>query len=129
MKTIEHVEKANRIEKTIIKLDPENDQEIIVWGLMHICSHWLNAALHYMGLTEWYWDINHTSFLDSHPDKKNFYSKIDKEFRDSLNKMLTIENIRDPYVRGRADWEPCIIEKAFEAYRFIKGISKNAIAI
>jgi len=127
MKIEEHVEKANRIERTVRKLNPNDDQEVIVWGLMHICSHWLNAALHYKGVTEWSWDMNHTSFLDSHPDKKNIYLKLDKELRISLKKLLSIENIRESYVRGCSDWQPCIMENAFESYKLIKNFCGKMI--
>ena len=62
MKIKGHIEKANHIEATVQKLNPEDDQETIIWGLMHICSNWLNAALHAKGITEWYWDMNPTQF-------------------------------------------------------------------
>lgn len=63
MKIEEHMAKAERFARSVEKLDPAEDFEAVMWGRMHICSNWINAALHAKGVIPENNDVAHTWYL------------------------------------------------------------------
>jgi hypothetical protein len=50
--TASHIEKFNRMEAALARLDPEQDRELWIWTAMNGLTHLLNAAMHEAGLTK-----------------------------------------------------------------------------
>jgi hypothetical protein len=52
MKIASHIEKFERLDAVRRRLDPVADRELWIWTAMNACTHLLNAALHWCGVTE-----------------------------------------------------------------------------
>jgi len=90
----EHRAKAERIECSLAKCGPA-DYEMKIEAAMLAGTHWLNLALHRMGVTSAQADILHTYMLTVNDLRK--YRVADAALVDAL---AEIEDIRPAYVRG-----------------------------
>ena len=90
----EHRAKAERIERSLAKCGPV-DYEMKIEAAMLAGTHWLNHALHRLGVTPPQNDILHTYMLTVNELRK--YRVADEELLDALSE---IEDIRPGYVRG-----------------------------
>jgi hypothetical protein len=90
----EHRAKAEKIERSLAKCGPA-DYEMKIEAAMLAGTHWLNLALHRLGVTPPQNDILHTYMLTVNELRK--YRVADEELVDALSE---IEDIRPGYVRG-----------------------------
>ena len=90
----EHRAKAEKIERSLAKCGPA-DYEMKIEAAMLAGTHWLNLALHRLGVTPPQNDILHTYMLTVNDLRK--YRVADAELVDALSE---IEDIRPGYVRG-----------------------------
>lgn len=90
----EHRAKAERIERSLAKCGPQ-DYEMKIEAAMLAGTHWLNLALHRMGVTPPQTDVLHTYMLTVNELRK--YRLADAELLDAL---AEIEDIRPGFVRG-----------------------------
>ncbi len=89
-----HRAKAERIERSLAKCGPQ-DYEMKIEAAMLAGTHWLNLALHRMGITPPQTDVLHTYMLTVNELRK--YRVADAELLDAL---AEIEDIRPGFVRG-----------------------------
>jgi hypothetical protein len=90
----EHRAKAAKIERSLRKCGPA-DYEMKIEAAMLAGTHWLNLALHRLGVTPPQNDVLHTYMLTVNELRK--YRVADEELVDALSE---IEDIRPGYVRG-----------------------------
>jgi len=90
----EHRAKAEKIERSLAKCGPQ-DYEMKIEAAMLAGTHWLNVALHRMGVTPPQTDVLHTYMLTVNDLRK--YRVADAELLDALTE---IEDIRPGFVRG-----------------------------
>ena len=90
----EHRAKAERIERSLAKCGP-SDYEMKIGAAMLAGTHWLNLALHRMGVTPPQVDVLHTYMLTVNELRK--YRVADEELVAALTE---IEDMRPAYVRG-----------------------------
>lgn len=90
----EHRARAEKIERSLAKCGPA-DYEMKIEAAMLAGTHWLNLALHSLGVTPSRADVMHTYLLTVNELRK--YRVADAGLLDALTQ---IEDIRPPYVRG-----------------------------
>jgi len=117
MKPEEHYAKAEKIERSLSKLGP-NDYEMKIEAAMLAGTHWLNRALHRAGVTQPEVDVLHTYMLTVNEFRK--YSAADEELVGALSE---IEDIRPPFVRGN---RPGGTEAAARALSLLTLLRKKA---
>lgn len=106
MKTEQHIAVAGRIERSLRKCAPE-DIEMRIEAAMLAGTHWLNAALHRLGVTQPGNDVFHTYLLTV-----NEYRKLCVAEEDMVRALSEIEDLRPPYVRGNHAGAPAAAERA-----------------
>ena len=92
----EHRDKALKIERSLARCGA-GDYEMKIEAAMLAGTHWLNLALHRMGLTPPHADVLHTYMLTVNELRR--YRAADAALVDAL---VEIEDIRPPFVRGNA---------------------------
>lgn len=90
----EHRAKAEKIERSLAKLGPD-DYEMAIEGAMLAGTHWLNLALHLQGASSADDDVLHTYMLTVNALRK--LRVVDAARVDALTE---IEDLRPPFVRG-----------------------------
>lgn len=91
-----HLAKAARIERSLTRLKP-SDYEIRIDGAMLAANHYVNLALHVLGLRRETEDIVHTEYLAA-IDLTRFRVMAPAV----LEALEGIERLRAPFVRGGA---------------------------
>jgi hypothetical protein len=121
MRITSHIDKFRRFDAVKRRLDPEADTELWIWSAMNACTNLLNAALHHCGLTEEV-DSFHTqieglyavpdrddgTLTDSqhppgdimHVDQPAIPLPWPPAIERACAALITIEDLRKPYVRG-----------------------------
>lgn len=122
MKIREHIEKAQRIEKTMLKLDKYEDYETIILNSMFSGTHFMNAVLHKLKVTLENEDILHS-------DKPGFSQELEKDLKKALADLKVIEDLRrfvrknDPYTNSVSD---CCLDSFIKVKQFcLAAIGKN----
>lgn len=137
MRIESHLEKFRRIDITLARLSPLNDPELWIWTAMNGCTHLLNAALHWCGVTEEK-DSFHTQVMglyslpngsaglvDSlhdpgdimHVDQPTLEKVLPPALESACAALRILEDLREPHVRG---CEPIVIGdegRWIEAYK------------
>jgi hypothetical protein len=90
----EHLAVAQRIERSLAKCGPA-DYEMTIEGAMLAGTHWLNAALHRMGVTGVENDVFHTYLLTI-----NEFRRLRVADEALVAALAEIEDLRPPFVRG-----------------------------
>lgn len=116
MTPYEHIKKAERLEATLQKLDPEDDYEMVIDNCMNAVTHYMNAAFHAEGITHEMQDQGHTSrpplrFLSSSPRGK---------LKKAMGPVEFIETLRPRFVRGTEPCERETIEKCINCFEEAK---------
>lgn len=93
-----HRLKAERIERSMAKLDPRDDHEAIIDGCMVAAGHWINYTLHTLGITAPDHDVVHAYFVTLF-ERQYWAIAAGPELVDSLEE---IETLRPQHVRGDA---------------------------
>lgn len=91
-----HVAKAARIERSLARLGPR-DYEIRIDGAMLAANHYVNLALHVLGLRGETEDIVHTEYLAAID-----LTRLRVLAPQVLEALEGIERLRAPFVRGGA---------------------------
>ena len=91
-----HRRKAERIERTLAKLQP-SDYEMRIDGAMLAASHYANLALHRLGIVPETRDIIHSEFLELID-----YRRFEVAAGSLVEALEAIEELRAPFVRGAA---------------------------
>lgn len=122
MRTAAHLEKFQRIDATLGRLDVHEDPELWIWTAMSAGTHLLNAALHACGATE-ETDSFHTQgmglyavpvrehgggFRDAmhapgdvmHVGQPPISAPVPPSLSAACVALQVLENLREPYVRG-----------------------------
>ncbi len=94
MRIEEHRTTAQRIEGSLAKCGP-SDHEMKIEGAMLAGTHWLNAALHRIGVTGAEGDVFHTYLLTI-----NEYRRLRVAGEALVAALAEIEDLRPPFVRG-----------------------------
>jgi hypothetical protein len=90
----QHLAAATRIERSLQKCGA-NDWEMKIEGAMLAGTHWLNAALHRMGVTQPTGDVFHSYLLTV-----NEYRRLCVAADETVRALSEIEDLRPPFVRG-----------------------------
>jgi len=138
MKIASHLDKFHRLDATLQRLDPVVDCELWIWTAMNAGVHLLNAALHASELTretdsfhtqvEGVYTVidrtNGTMHDAMHPPGDVMHvgqPKIDAPLPADLARacaaLRTIEDLREPFVRGGERVDAGAASKWREAYR------------
>lgn len=106
MHTEQHIAAAERIERSLRKCTPE-DVEMRIEAAMLAGTHWLNAALHRLGVTQPGKDVFHTYLLTV-----NEYRRLCVADEEMVRALSEIEDLRPPYVRGNHAGAQAAAERA-----------------
>lgn len=90
----QHMAAATRIERSLQKCATQ-DWEMKIEGAMLAGTHWLNAALHRMGVTQPAGDVLHSYLLTV-----NEYRRLCVAADEMVRALSDIEDLRPPFVRG-----------------------------
>lgn len=121
MKIAAHLEKFQRLDATLARLDPRTDSELWIWTAMNAGVHLLNAALHHAGATSEI-DSFHTqveglyavpdrmrgTVLDAmhppgdvmHVGQPPIVRSLPFAIEQACASLKIIEDLREPHVRG-----------------------------
>jgi hypothetical protein len=111
----EHRAKAERIERSLAKCGA-SDFEMKIEGAMLAGTHWLNVALHQMGVTEPEADVFHTYLLTV-----NEYRRLSVADQALIKALSEIEDMRPAFVRGNFPGGPHAAQRALELLTLIRG--------
>ncbi len=128
MKIEEHMAKADRFAQSMQKLHPTDDFEAVMWARMHICSNWINAALHAKGIIPEEDDVAHTWYLFDYADHDFLEANIDEEARRALTELTVFESLRTTHVRGPGAYGSEVCKLSDRAYNHLKEYTEKAIA-
>jgi len=137
MKIESHLVKFRRMDITLAHLSPLNDPELWIWTAMNGCTHLLNAALHWCGVTEEK-DSFHTQVMGLYSVPNGPAGLVDSlhepgdvmhVHQPPLAKVLSpaldsacaalriLEDLREPHVRGCDPINSGEEQRWIEAYR------------
>jgi hypothetical protein len=115
-----HRRKAERIERTLAKLRP-GDYEMRIDGAVLAASHYVNLALHRLGILPETRDIIHTEYLEVID-----YRRLAVVAEPLVEAIEAIEELRAPFVRGSA---PGGIEAGERALELLVSVRETAVAL
>jgi len=110
----EHRARAGRIERSLAKCAPD-DFEMKIEGAMLAGTHWLNAALHRMGVTTPENDVFHTYLLTV-----NKFRRLTVADQGAINALAEIEDMRPAFVRGNFPGGQNAAQRALELLTVIR---------
>jgi hypothetical protein len=110
----EHRARARRIERSLSKCG-DRDFEMKIEGAMLAGTHWLNAALHRMVVTDPEVDVFHTYLLTV-----NEYRRLSVADENSIKALSEIEDMRPPFVRGNVVGGERAAKRALELLSLIR---------
>lgn len=94
MEPSKHRQKAERIERSLGKCEP-GDYELRIEGAMLAGTHWLNAALHCLGVNRSEQDVLHTYMLTV-----NEFRRLGAAHAELVQTLAELEDLRPLHVRG-----------------------------
>lgn len=133
-----HLEKVERIETLLARLDPLEDFELWAWMCMTAATHAVNAALHRLGSTRE--DGNYSYHVIGlyvvpprengrwqkkacppgdivHVDAPPAPGRVPAKMAEAYAALRRLEDLREPYVRGAEPVTRELVERTREAYR------------
>jgi hypothetical protein len=120
MDASQHFDKADRLEASMRRLQPDQDYETIIESCMLAGSHYLNAALHEAGVLP---PTEH--LLHSNEPPTTYWASVPESLRLAYPAMKFIEDLRPRYVRGDEQYESGLAEQCLESYRAVKSICRK----
>jgi len=117
-----HKEKVERFERTIAKLDEEEDSETLIEDYMLASSHLVNATMHALGTLREDKDIKHNNIF-GFVKKENGLKEFSEEVADLVQQ---IEQLRPSYVYGKGK-NGDTVKKAKESFIKIKKICNTLL--
>lgn len=94
-----HMKKIETLEKNASKLSSEDDHEVLVEVYMLISAHYINAALHHLGVMGQSKDIKHNQIF-------SFLKDSDKLGKDTViisECMKKLDDLRPSHVYGKGE--------------------------
>ena len=110
MEPRDHVAKAQRIEASLRKFDPDDDPEMIIETCMLAATHYFNAALHAEGITHPLMDHAHTF----RPPLDGYIKKPSAELQAAMEPLKFIEQLRPRHCRGTEPISRAIMDKCLQ---------------
>lgn len=120
MKIENHIKKAKRMSESVSKLDLKEDYELIIEACLLMAAHYINAAMHKIGVLPEERDIKHNK-LAGFLKKENSLGKRSEEVS---NLILFIEDLRPSHVYGRGE-NGETAEKVTDTFEKIKKICEG----
>lgn len=122
MRIENHLEKIKRFERTISKLDINEDSETLIEDYMLASSHFINAAMHKLGTLREDKDIKHNNLFGFVKKEKSL-----KERSEEVSNLIQqIEQLRPSYVYGKGE-NGKAARKARESFEKIRNICNKII--
>ena len=103
------------------KLDRDADYEIFVEACMLAGTHWLNALLHKLSITQEGSDLLHS-------DKPPLPAPVAVELQSCFAAMKLIEDLRPGYLRGTKAWSADDGKRCLECYQRVKTYVEKVLA-
>jgi len=122
MKIDSHRKKIERFERTITKLDIDEDSETLIEDYMLAASHFINAAMHSLGTLKEDKDIKHNN-LFGFVRRESSLKENSGEVADLIQQ---IEQLRPSYVYGKGE-SGTAARKAKEAFERIREICSSIL--
>ncbi|MBI2647501.1 hypothetical protein HYW99_03420 [Candidatus Woesearchaeota archaeon] len=122
MKIYHHIEKIARFERTIKKLDKDEDSETLIEDYMLASSHFINAAMHKLETLREDKDVKHNNIFGV-LKRENSLKEYSEEVADLIQQ---IEQLRPSYVYGKGE-NGEMVQKAQEAFTKIKSICNRIL--
>ncbi len=122
MRIESHLKKIKRFERTIAKLNLEEDSETLIGDFMLASSHFINAAMHKLETLREDRDIKHNNLFGFIKGEKSLREKSE-ELADLIQQ---IEQLRPSYVYGKGE-NGNTARKAKEAFEKIKNICNKIL--
>ena len=122
MRIEHHENKIKRFEKTISKLDFEEDSETLIEDYMLAASHFINAAMHKLGTLKEDKDIKHNQ-LFGFLKREN---PLKEKSQEVSSLIQTIEQLRPSYVYGKGESSEAAKE-AFKSFEKIKKVCEEIL--
>jgi len=117
MKIEHHINKKERFEKTISKLDRVEDYETLIEDYMLAAAHLLNAAMHKLGTLTEDKDVKHNQLYGFLINEKSLNEKSEEV----AGLIQGLEQLRPSHVYGKGEnGKTC--DKAKELFNKIKSI-------
>ncbi len=120
MRVETHKKEIKRFEKTIAKLDYEEDSETLIEDYMLAASHLINAAMHKLGTLKEDKDIKHNQIF-GFLKRENLLKGKSEEVSSLIQE---IEQLRPSYVCGKGE-NGDAAKKAEEAFNKIKKVCEE----
>ena len=114
----DHVAKAGRIEKSMRKLDPQADYELVIECCMLAATHFYNAALHVEGVSIPLIDQAHTF----RPTLDMYSQAPSDKLRSGMAGLDFIEKLRPKHCRGDAPVDAALIKECLTHYAQAKSV-------
>lgn len=111
----QHIAAAQRIERSLQKCVAD-DCEMKIEAAMLAGTHWLNAALHRMGVTQSAGDVFHTYLLTV-----NQYRRLCVADDEMVRALSEIEDLRPAFVRGNWPGAQAAADRALTLLSAIRG--------
>lgn len=122
MKIESHLKKIERFEKTIAKLDIDEDSETLIEDYMLVSSHFINAAMHKLETLREDKDIKHNNIFGFVKKEKS----LKENSEEVADLVQQIEQLRPSYVYGKGE-NGDAARKAKEAFDKIKEICNKIL--
>ena len=111
MEPRDHVAKAQRIEASLRKLDPDDDPEMIIETCMLAATHYFNAALHAEGITNQLMDHAHTF----RPTLEGYIKQPGAALQAAMEPLKFIEQLRPGHCRDNEPITRAIMDKCLQS--------------
>ncbi len=117
MDAIKHRQKAERVERSLAKLQ-SGDYELRIEAAMLAATHWLNGSLHKLGANGVDSDVLHTYMLTI-----NEFRRLSAANAALLQAVARIEDLRPLHVRGDLPDGPAVADEACELLAEVREIA------
>ena len=122
MKIESHIEKKARFEKTMEKLDREDDYETLIEDYMLASAHLINAAMHKLGAVPEDKDIKHNQ-LNGHLRREHALKDKSEEVAANIQQL---DQLGPSLVYGKGE-NGATCDKAKELFENIKNICEPIV--
>ena len=122
MKISNHITKIEHLEKSVLKLNFEDDYEALVELYMLISAHYINASLHTLKIVQENKDVKHNQIFSFLREG----NKLGKDTENISDAMKKLDYLRPSHVYGKGK-NGETAKKAEENYKKIKEICSKII--
>jgi hypothetical protein len=120
MKIEDHLQKAERIDRSMQRLDRDEDYEMLLEACMLAGTHLLNAALHRAGITAVGADLLHS-------DKPPLDASVPGDIGRIMKALKPIEDLRPGYLRNVKAWQPADGDRCLRNLEEIRRLTEEAL--